>query len=88
MIPVSQLVSFSTQTNILFKGKASVMNWQISVSVLKFQRISITSMAMARLSLYAENGTKDANGFFTISLLAALVIMSVMIIGPGDKSHT
>ena len=35
------------------------------LSALKFLRISIINIGNGKLSLYAENGIKDANGYFT-----------------------
>lgn len=62
--PTSQVTSFSTQTNSLFKGKASVANGKFSFT-FKVPKDINYQYGNGKLSLYAEDGTKDANGFFT-----------------------
>ncbi|MES1216136.1 MAG: type IX secretion system sortase PorU [Bacteroidota bacterium] len=62
--PTSQVTTFSTQANILFKGKASVANGKFSFT-FKVPKDINYQYGNGKLSLYAENGTKDANGFFT-----------------------
>ncbi len=60
----SQVTSFTGQTNVLFKGKASITNGNYSFSFKVPKDINF-QYGNGRLSLYAENGVKDANGFFT-----------------------
>jgi hypothetical protein len=60
----SQVASFTGQTNVLFKGKASITNGNYSFSFKVPKDINF-QYGNGRLSLYAENGVKDANGFFT-----------------------
>jgi hypothetical protein len=62
--PSSQPIGFSTQTNALFKGKASVVNGKFSFT-FKVPKDINYQYGNGKLSLYAEDGTKDANGFFT-----------------------
>ncbi|MGH2553313.1 MAG: type IX secretion system sortase PorU, partial [Chitinophagaceae bacterium] len=62
--PGSQVTTFQSQTNILFKGKASVVNGNFSFS-FKVPKDINYQYGNGKLSLYAENGIKDANGFFT-----------------------
>jgi hypothetical protein len=62
--PTSQPTGFSTQTNILFKGKASVSNGKFSFT-FKVPKDINYQYGNGKLSLYAEDGTKDGNGFFT-----------------------
>jgi hypothetical protein len=62
--PASQPTGFSTQTNALFKGKASVVNGKFSFT-FKVPKDINYQYGNGKLSLYAEDGTKDANGFFT-----------------------
>jgi Peptidase family C25 len=62
--PTSQITAFNTQTNILFKGKASVMNGRFAFS-FKVPKDINYQFGNGKLSLYAENGTSDANGVFT-----------------------
>jgi hypothetical protein len=61
--PGSQPVAFQSQTNALFKGKASVTNGQFSFS-FKVPKDINYQFGNGKLSLYAENGTTDANGVF------------------------
>ena len=60
----STVTSFQTQTNVLFKGKASVTNGLFSFT-FKVPKDINYQFGNGKLSLYAEDGTKDANGFFT-----------------------
>jgi hypothetical protein len=62
--PSSQVTSFQAQTNILFKGKASVANGKFSFT-FKVPKDINYQYGKGKLSLYAEDGAKDANGFFT-----------------------
>ncbi|MBL7744151.1 MAG: type IX secretion system sortase PorU [Chitinophagaceae bacterium] len=62
--PGSQQTSFSTQSNILFKGKASVVNGRFTFS-FKVPKDINYQYGNGKLSLYAENGSQDGNGFFT-----------------------
>jgi hypothetical protein len=62
--PSSQVTTFTTQTNILFKGKASVANGRFTFS-FKVPKDINYQFGNGKLSLYAENGTSDANGMFT-----------------------
>lgn len=60
----SSVTSFQSQTNVLFKGKASVTNGRFSFT-FKVPKDINYQFGNGRLSLYAEDGLKDANGFFT-----------------------
>ncbi len=62
--PGSQVTSFTTQGNILFKGKATATNGRFSFT-FKVPRDINYQFGNGRVSLYAENGVSDANGFFT-----------------------
>lgn len=62
--PGSQPVSFQSQTSILFRGKASVSNGRFSFS-FKMPKDINYQFGNGRLSLYAENGNQDGNGYFT-----------------------
>ena len=62
--PGSQVAAFQTQNNILFKGKASVVNGQFSFTFKVPKDINF-QYGNGKLSLYAEDGTKDGSGFFT-----------------------
>lgn len=60
----SQVVSFQTQNNILYKGKASVVNGKFSFS-FKVPKDINYQYGNGKLSLYGDNGNNDANGYFT-----------------------
>ncbi|MDZ4795328.1 MAG: type IX secretion system sortase PorU [Bacteroidota bacterium] len=60
----SQVAAFQSQTNILFKGKASVTNGRFSFT-FKVPKDINYQFGNGKLSLYADDGTKDANGSFT-----------------------
>jgi hypothetical protein len=60
----SSITNFQSQTNILFKGKASVTNGRFTFTFKVPKDINF-QFGNGKLSLYAEDGVKDANGFFT-----------------------
>jgi hypothetical protein len=62
--PTSQVVSFQVQNNILYKGKASVTSGKFTFS-FKVPKDINYQFGNGKLSLYAENGLDDANGYFT-----------------------
>jgi hypothetical protein len=62
--PGSQPVSFSVQTSQLFRGKATVANGRFSFSFTVPKDINY-QYGNGKISLYAENGTRDGTGFFT-----------------------
>jgi hypothetical protein len=62
--PASQQTTFNTQTNLLFKGKASVSNGRFSFT-FKVPKDINYQYGNGRLSLYTENGSQDGNGLFT-----------------------
>jgi hypothetical protein len=62
--PASQVAAFNTQTNILFRGKASVGNGKFSFS-FKVPKDINYQYGNGKLSLYAEDGVTDAAGSFT-----------------------
>lgn len=62
--PSSQSTGFQSQTNTLFKGKASVVNGKFQFS-FKMPKDINYNYGNGKLSLYAEDGSRDANGHFT-----------------------
>jgi hypothetical protein len=62
--PGSQPATFSTRSNILFRGKATVTNGRFSFS-FKVPKDINYQYGNGRLSLYAENGIRDGNGAYT-----------------------
>lgn len=62
--PTSLPATFAVQTNILFKGKVTATNGRFSVS-FKVPKDINYQYGNGKLSLYAENGSRDGNGYFT-----------------------
>lgn len=62
--PGSLQTTFSTRTNILFKGKATVSGGRFSFS-FKVPKDINYQYGNGKLSLYADNGERDGNGAFT-----------------------
>jgi hypothetical protein len=62
--PGSQPAAFSTQTNQLFKGKATATGGRFSFTFTVPKDINY-QYGNGKLSLYAENGNRDGSGFFT-----------------------
>jgi hypothetical protein len=62
--PGSPVTGFQSQVNLLYKGRTSVSNGRFSFS-FKVPRDINFQYGNGRLSLYAENGTKDVNGLFS-----------------------
>ncbi len=62
--PGSHVATFQTQTNILFRGNASVVNGKFQF-IFKVPKDINYTYGNGKLSLYAEDGTKDANGNFS-----------------------
>lgn len=62
--PGSQVASFSSQANALFKGKASVRNGRFSFRFNVPRDINY-QYGNGKISLYAEDGRQDARGYFT-----------------------
>lgn len=60
----SMAATFSVQNNILFKGKNSTLNGRFSISFKVPKDINF-QYGNGKISLYAEDGVKEAAGFFT-----------------------
>lgn len=60
----SQPTGFQSQTNTLFKGKASVVSGKFQFT-FKMPKDINYNYGNGKLSLYAEDGVRDANGYFT-----------------------
>lgn len=69
--PGSPVTTFSTQTNALFKGKATVNAGRFVFS-FKVPRDINYQYGNGKLSLYAENGIEDGNGAFTNFLVGGI----------------
>ncbi|HEU5166140.1 MAG TPA: type IX secretion system sortase PorU [Chitinophagaceae bacterium] len=61
--PGSQQTSFQQQSNILFKGKATVANGRFSFS-FKVPKDINYQYGQGKISYYAEDGTRDGSDFF------------------------
>jgi hypothetical protein len=59
--PASPVTTFSTQTNVLYKGKSTVTNGVFNFTFIVPKDISYQT-GKGRISLYADNGTTDAGG--------------------------
>ncbi|WP_207495673.1 type IX secretion system sortase PorU [Aridibaculum aurantiacum] len=62
--PGSLPTTFNQQTNVVYKGKATVTNGYFSFRFIVPKDINY-QLGNGRMSFYAENGSKDANGLFT-----------------------
>ncbi|HTD94800.1 MAG TPA: type IX secretion system sortase PorU, partial [Chitinophagaceae bacterium] len=62
--PGSLPVGFSTQNNVLFKGKSTVTDGRFSFT-FKVPKDINYQYGSGKLSLYAEDGKRDGNGFST-----------------------
>jgi len=69
--PGSQVTSFQTQVNALFKGKAVVTNGSFTFS-FKVPKDINYQYGNGKLSLYAEDGTQDASGYFTNMVIGGI----------------
>lgn len=69
--PGSMVANFQTQVNVLFKGKAAVTNGTFSFS-FKVPKDINYQYGYGKLSLYAEDGSRDANGFFTNMIIGGI----------------
>ncbi|MBS1643320.1 MAG: type IX secretion system sortase PorU [Bacteroidetes bacterium] len=62
--PASPVTTFSQQTNIIYKGKATVTNGKFNFSFVVPKDINY-NVGNGKLSLYADNGNTDAAGVST-----------------------
>jgi hypothetical protein len=62
--PGSQVTTFQAQTNLLFRGKTTITGGRFSFTFKMPKDINYL-FGNGKISLYAENGNDDANGFFT-----------------------
>ncbi len=69
--PGSPVTNFQAQHNILFRGKASVTGGKFSFSFKVPKDINF-QYGNGKLSLYAEDGSSDANGAFTNFIIGGL----------------
>jgi hypothetical protein len=69
--PTSSPVSFQDQSNILFKGKASVGNGRFSIK-FKVPKDINYQYGNGKISLYAEDGVKDGSGYSTNIIIGSI----------------
>ncbi len=62
--PASPITTFNQQTNFLYKGKATISNGNFNFSLIVPKDINY-QFGKAKLSLYADDGSKDAAGYNT-----------------------
>ncbi len=62
--PSSMVTAFNQQSGVLYKGSVTVTNGQFGFSFIVPKDISYQT-GKARISLYAEDGSRDANGINT-----------------------
>src|SRR5205085_9245086 len=67
----SRVVDFKAQNNILYKGKASVVHGKFSFG-FKVPKDINYQYGNGKLSLYAENGSNDGNGYFTNFIIGGI----------------
>ncbi len=77
----SPVTSFSQQGGILYKGNASVTNGQFSFSFIVPKDISYQA-GRGRISLYASDGTTDANGVNTSFFIGGTAVAASDTTGP------
>ena len=78
--PESSIRNFNTQKNILYRGKASVINGHFSFSFIVPRDIAYR-YDYGRISYYAFNGDEDANGVFS-----GFVVGGINSDAPEDKN--
>jgi len=77
--PTSTPVPFTDQSAVLFRGKASAQGGRFSFSFRVPKDINY-QYGQGKISLYAENGTEDGNGFTN-----NIIIGSITAGGPADN---
>lgn len=61
--PGSTPVGFATQNNIIYRGKAKVVNGKFTYSFIVPRDINY-QLGAGKITYYAENGREDGNGYF------------------------
>jgi hypothetical protein len=84
--PSSPVTAFSQQTNILYKGKATIQNGIFNFSFVMPKDINYQS-GNGRISLYAANGVQDANGVFTNFSTDGANTITTDKVGPTIKPY-
>ena len=69
--PTSQVTTFQSQNNIVYRGKATVINGKFSYTFIVPKDINY-QFGNGKLSYYAENGSFDGNGFFKNFIIGGL----------------
>jgi hypothetical protein len=67
----SQPRTFKVQKNILYKGKASVINGDFSFTFIVPKDIAY-NFGTGRLSFYAQNGVEDASGYYDSLIIGGI----------------
>ena len=83
----SPVLTFNLQKNILYKGKASVMNGNFSFTFIIPKDISY-NYGTGRLSFYAQNSEEDASGYYDSLIIGGIEPNSTSDVnGPGIKLY-
>lgn len=83
----SYVKNFVLQKNVIYNGKASVINGNFSFSFIVPKDISY-QFGFGKLSYYAENGTIDAHGYKNDIVIGGISDTSkVDVIGPAVKVY-
>ena len=84
--PGSQPTAFSQQASVLYKGTATVSNGQFSFSFIVPKDINYQP-GRGRISLYADDGKKDANGVNTSLYVGGLGVGVTDNTGPVIRPY-
>ena len=76
--------SFPVTTDALFKAFATVTGGQFTFLLFECQRTSNYQYGNGKISLYAENGATDANGFFTGFIVGGAGVDNSRVIRKGQ----
>lgn len=74
--PGSPALNFKLQKNILYKGKASVINGEFSFTFIVPKDIAY-NFGTGRLSFYAQNGAEDASGYYDSLIIGGVSTSSI-----------
>ncbi len=83
--PESLKESFAVWKNILFRGKADVVNGNFQFTFVVPKDINYR-LGNGKISYYAENGQTDGNGSFTSFMLGGSLGVSADVTGPEIKA--
>lgn len=85
--PASPVTSFQQQTQVLYKGSATVTNGQFQFSFVMPKDISFNQQGKGRISLYAEDGVRDGAGIYEIPQFVRDDAQQGNIAGPAIRLY-